>query len=1579
MKYLVILSLLVIFPITAFGYPYWWGQSSTNFTNPDNWSSPDFGSSAQLFISEGQATYMPVLSSGSVSVSSVNVGFGATTGGWYGNGTLGITGGALACSTLYVPAISSPHTGIVTQSNGNVNLSGELSIGGSDNSNGRYTISGGSLNLSGHLLLSDSPTSVGTLEIIGTGATSISASYQLKIRGGTGNLKFVLGAAGVTPIVTTRVFLSNDVYGDSVAANLIVDITNYALQNDVVLIDYSNGVFPESEGWFDSITIIGGLASVEKINNKLMLTNIVKTGTVLWIGNGATNDWSLAANWLGDIIPDLNAKATIGDGKSAVITQSGAQASDLLIGNSGSGRLDIQSGNLTVSQSLKVGQIQNALGRVVQSGGVVSTGLRLNIGDILNSIGEYTISGGSLNCGQQLLIGNAGTGEFTIEGSGATSITAGSLNSGSGSIKMKFKPDALGVTPLTVTNIGMGTAVSILSVDLRDYNDVNRDMVLIKYSGTRSGSFGTVNIYNGSANLVYDDSGRAVKLTNVTVVLPELPVVYNQKVDPATDPAANARKIMPVTWQDQGNMVLFPQFNFMNTWQVGGVYQINEEAYSGYLDWWTSGLPGSTMDPFDFESHLSPHAKFAYMPNYQVAVDQWKLRNSIVFEGSGPGGWCYDGFFVDYEEVGNWDFLSGVPDYVQDYVIGQIGNKFYGWSYGENDAGYTNAGAQYQPEVSTPKQAFDYFTGFNRRWFNCLQNYVSVLNNTTLTPYLACNSEVRKFGAQTPNQMYSIPIWASIMRGTSRQTGVLWSATIDSCHNALGGSKNYDMPGGENWGNSEELLRMSMYVYLMYGAQALAPPMPLHMADPNGSWRSVLSPLGEMTLEVRNLVRSKPNLGVMHRPIAFVWDFYAGWTPPRTYSITKTYVTWGSLPYEKGDFQIDAMFRMLYPHYEDAAFFSDERGYFTDTPYGDMVDVLLSNTPKYVLNKYDAAVVMGPTLIEGRLLETLQDFISRGGSVITTAAQLTEDSQSLFGVKLLDQTTTANSVNWTTGGSTSENAFTLHKLQVVDGSAEVIASTPSGDPAIVKLQSPAGGELIVFASDYGLTNFSGSLGSAGWEQTITSPYQLLNHVKTYLDNCFENQELLDIASNGIQYFVNVTDEEDKFFVTLCNNTNNIWTDSVSFKSTDIESCQDIITGTPYGSGSSVTVTVPAKDVVILEVQTASAAVTFKSTTPVPTPTAEELVLPGDEVIDKWDRLTPVAMIDSNNRPTALSAQSAEPAGALYVNQWLFDGMDNQQWVKNVKALGLTGVDLKATKLFDTDMQEIWSLLQANGLRVGAIHAAVDMAPFSFGNIASDNPTPDREPVLEWLELTMDLMHDAGITRLILYPGYRNGSMAAPFSSTHAVSSFQRLAAKAGTCGVKIIIEISRGQELYTSTAAVQGLVNTINSPNVSAGVNTANSSMRNENPITAINSIGGTNVEYVHLASFSGSENNGLIYYNSLQQGYVSINNMKTIYNARRAAGKATSIYLVEPEAPVDTLLSNLVALGVINITLPLSADIDNSGSVTLADLALICQYWLDSDCGSKDLCGGADLNIDNTVDLLDFAEYAVDYLSTNP
>ncbi|MCX6916864.1 MAG: hypothetical protein NT167_28120, partial [Verrucomicrobia bacterium] len=163
---------------------------------------------------------------------------------------------------------------------------------------------------------------------------------------------------------------------------------------------------------------------------------------------------------------------------------------------------------------------------------------------------------------------------------------------------------------------------------------------------------------------------------------------------------------------------------------------------------------------------------------------------------------------------------------------------------------------------------------------------------------------------------------------------------------------------GPTKGNSLNLLRRLMLSHYLYNSVILGFEAALYEKSwwpPNGD--GPLSPLGLIQQDTVKFVADHPQPGVMHAPVALLLDHFAGWMPARTW--TTAYRVWGYLPYDSGDYLTHSVFSILYPGYEDSAWYHDERGTICNTPYGDMTDVLHSDVASWVMKQYGVVVAAG--------------------------------------------------------------------------------------------------------------------------------------------------------------------------------------------------------------------------------------------------------------------------------------------------------------------------------------------------------------------------------------------------------------------------------------------------------------------------------------------------------------------------------------------------------------------------------------------------------------------------------------------
>jgi hypothetical protein len=157
-----------------------------------------------------------------------------------------------------------------------------------------------------------------------------------------------------------------------------------------------------------------------------------------------------------------------------------------------------------------------------QLGGTVEIDRNL---DIDTTTGHFAIKGGSLSCGKLSL----NEGMFIVDDSQGKieSINVRGeyrTGDGEGNTTTKFVANKGGVTPIQCQDLNLDAYMGEkLIVDVHKYDyATNGDLVLFSYRGTRKSGFdggyekpeAQVTIIGAKADLVYDDAGKKIKLTN---------------------------------------------------------------------------------------------------------------------------------------------------------------------------------------------------------------------------------------------------------------------------------------------------------------------------------------------------------------------------------------------------------------------------------------------------------------------------------------------------------------------------------------------------------------------------------------------------------------------------------------------------------------------------------------------------------------------------------------------------------------------------------------------------------------------------------------------------------------------------------------------------------------------------------------------------------------------------------------------------------------------------------------------------------------------------------------------------------
>lgn len=315
-----------------------------------------------------------------------------------------------------------------------------------------------------------------------------------------------------------------------------------------------------------------------------------------------------------------------------------------------------------------------------------------------------------------------------------------------------------------------------------------------------------------------------------------------------------------------------------------------------------------------------------------------------------------------------------------------LGDRYLGFDLGEQDGRYW-----------ADSRSIDYpmSDNYKERYLNCIRymhkaacsqgDVISQLSVKWFWHYPIKEGFITSAGAECQNKTYTSnpQVQYSFIRGACKQYGTLWYGDI-SVFNSWG-YKTYG-PEKENHGpskgNSLAWMKRMLLTQYQYNAAILGF---------ESSWyeqtdeKYQLSPIGVLQTDMQNFVEKYPRSGPQYTPIAFLMDFFSGWMPPSE-PYEQKYKVWTFLPYQTGDFFAHNLFKMFYPGYDEVGLHKNEYGGLCNTPYGDVADVLLSDTRASVLKRYAIVVVAGEISTDlPEVSDKLTQYMNDGGQVIMTA------------------------------------------------------------------------------------------------------------------------------------------------------------------------------------------------------------------------------------------------------------------------------------------------------------------------------------------------------------------------------------------------------------------------------------------------------------------------------------------------------------------------------------------------------------------------------------------------------------------
>ena len=556
-----------------------------------------------------------------------------------------------------------------------------------------------------------------------------------------------------------------------------------------------------------------------------------------------------------------------------------------------------------------------------------------------------------------------------------------------------------------------------------------------------------------------------------------------------------------------------------------------------------------------------PSYPLLFTANFEAVVDAIARDGLYVTDiwafvpGSGPGNGS------DWKENIWQQFYP--PLNALNYLEEKLGEKWLGMDIGEQDGRYIGSYSDEMiPQNQDRKYQFLNFRDHFKGMEDILGPKLVALNSLTFPHYMIKYGLYTMVGAEAAQALPNSQVFYAFIRGAGKQYGVLWFGNV-SVYNRFGyktypgqrtstrakiqtqkpaihgrdvetgTSKSYTSQdegmnnvegdiarnytcqdqsmGGPSCGTSLNLMKRLMYAQMIYGSG--------YVSFENGWFvgeTTTLSPIGMIQHAAKALIESEHSLGVHITTTALYLDFFSGFCPPRHLYTGNLYRVWGNLPYSEGDYFGDGVLRLVYPQYQDSSYFHNETGFSSPTPYGDTLDILLSDTPLWNLMEYNTIIVASNLTGGYEAKDNLEAFVYGGGELVMTAANVAKLTGRILGI------TTEMKCNLVAAGSvinlySGEKLVETYNMTVCDlhfpTNCTVLAKLTDSTPLAVQMPVENGGSLTVFATPFALSSSPVASPSSEVDVTLPSPYPLLDHARVLLHAILTNATLFTSTAN----------------------------------------------------------------------------------------------------------------------------------------------------------------------------------------------------------------------------------------------------------------------------------------------------------------------------------------------------------------------------------------------------------------------------------------------------------------------------------
>lgn len=459
------------------------------------------------------------------------------------------------------------------------------------------------------------------------------------------------------------------------------------------------------------------------------------------------------------------------------------------------------------------------------------------------------------------------------------------------------------------------------------------------------------------------------------------------------------------------------------------------------------------------------------------------------------------------------------------------------------------------------KRSFLQFSRHFQRMTDDLGSRMSGLNSLFMPHYFAKTGLYSGLGAETAQGLPNAQLFYAFLRGAAKAYGKKWWGNA-SIYNRWGFKRCF-ATGCTDSGSSLSLLRRLMYSQIIYNsmyfgyeamqtctepgtcdavaaladgtvhgvAEAVAEK---HLQSDNvnatvATIRSInnavaaavppppgperLTPIGNIQIAAKALLAQHPNLGAHLTNVAVVFDFFAGFAPPRHLYTGSIYRAWGNLPFESDGYWAHGVLGLMYPGYEDSSYFTSEKGFAVETPFGDATDVLLSDAPGYILQRYPVVIIASRLRsMRTEVASKLEAYVRGGGSLVLTADASEALGRPIFGAAVASmdpQLCKRYSVNATVvvhglpaaWSHPEPHGWTLCPVQCQSTSCTPVATVGVGaatTTAAVEVVAGKGKMLLLGSSGVASTPAVALPISSGVGGGLPNPYPMLDHVRALL-------------------------------------------------------------------------------------------------------------------------------------------------------------------------------------------------------------------------------------------------------------------------------------------------------------------------------------------------------------------------------------------------------------------------------------------------------------------------------------------------